>query len=47
MARTVADQFAEVLAGAGVNRTMLAMSSSNLSGRGDEGVDFARTNLWR
>jgi hypothetical protein len=38
MIRTVADQFAKVLAPDGVNRTY-----ENPSGRGDEVVDLART----
>jgi hypothetical protein len=61
MARTVADQFAEALAAAGINRIYgivgdylngltdslgftLYMVKANLSGRGDEVVDLARTN---
>ena len=39
MVRTIADQFAEVLATAGVKRVYGII--------GDEVIDLARTNLWR
>ena len=42
MAKTVADQFAEMAKG-----FTLCMVKAVMSGRGDEVIDLARTNLWR
>jgi hypothetical protein len=47
MAKTVDDQFAEVLAAAGVKGFTLYMVKAVMSGRGDELIDLARSNLWR
>ena len=41
MVRTVADQFAEA------KGFTLYMANAILSGKGDEGIELARTNLWR
>ena len=51
MAKTVADQFVETLAAAGVKRIYgigftLHMLKAVLDGRAEDLVDLARTNLW-
>ena len=46
MAKTVADQFAETLAAAGVKR-IYGIVDDSLNGLTDEVLDLAATNLWR
>jgi thiamine pyrophosphate-dependent acetolactate synthase large subunit-like protein len=45
--KTVADQFDETLAAAGVKRIYGIMLKAIMSGRTDEIIDLAKTKLWR